>query len=347
MVALKGQQAERFVRSPTLPAVLVYGPDNGLVAERAAVIANWHATGGRPDKDDNAFAVTRVEGDQLASDTGRLADLLGGGGLFSERTVVRLRAGSRNIAGEVEAALDLVSPESALVVEADDLKPSSPLRKLAERHSAMAALPCYQDTPASLGALIDETFSDAGIAIDRQAREALVALLGADRRATRNELEKLVLYGSDRKRIELADVRAVVSDGASVDLDSLADAVSLGDVAGIERELQRAQAEDVAAQALLSAMARHFRRLAEARNEIDRGRTAESAMGILRPRVFFRREQAFRRQLTLWNASDLRRVGQLVGEADFEARRKPALGYALLRDISLRTAVNIRRRSSR
>ena len=183
--------------------------------ERADTIVKA-ATGG---KSDDAFSVVALEGDAIAAD--RAGHFRRGAaiGLFGANRVVRVRAGNKSLA---EALKPLLSdpPEGALVIiEAGDLRKNAPLRTLCEASSAAAAIPCYADTERDLLRLVERTLGGAGIAIDPGAREALVGLLGADRLATRAELDKLVLYSGADKRIGIEDVQAVIADASALALD--------------------------------------------------------------------------------------------------------------------------------
>ncbi|MCB1475339.1 MAG: DNA polymerase III subunit delta [Rhodobiaceae bacterium] len=340
MVAIKGQDIDRFLKAPDRAAVLLYGPDAGLVSERADLLSRYFA-----GSENSGFAVDRLEGDEIAGDPARLADELGGAGLFAEKKVIRLRLGSRNVLAQIEAAVENGLEYGWLIIEAGDLKPSSPVRRLAERHAAMAALPAYADTAQTLARLIDEEMRAAGLELDRDARAMLTGLLGADRRASRNELQKLALYGEGKGRITVDDVMAITADAAALETDSIADNVGTGDIAGVEHDIRQAIAEDRAPQQLVGAIGRHFARLIEARGAIDRGMTAESAMKRLRPPVFFKREPAFRRQLTLWTLGDLQTAVARIRERDLEVRQKPALAEALLRALALELALRARRQA--
>src|SRR6476661_10687096 len=102
MVALKASEADAFVArpDPARAVVLVFGPDAGLVSERADAIV-------RASVDDPAdpFALVRLDGDALASDPARLIDEATTVPLFGGRRAIRVRVGSRNIVPAVEGVL--------------------------------------------------------------------------------------------------------------------------------------------------------------------------------------------------------------------------------------------------
>ena len=180
MVALKGQQIDAFVAkpNPAQPVVLVFGPDAGLVRERAEALI-------RASVDDPAdpFSVARLDGDVLAGEPTRLVEEATTFPLFGGRRAVWVRAGGRSFVAAVEALLPVAAPDCRVVIEAGDLKRNAPLRALCERAKNAAALPCYADTKIDLARLVDDEMRAAGLGIAPEARDALVPLLGGDRLA--------------------------------------------------------------------------------------------------------------------------------------------------------------------
>src|SRR5512132_226885 len=102
MVALKSSDIESFVArpDPSRPVVLVFGPDAGLVSERADAIVRASV-----DDPSDPFALVRLDGDTLASDPARLIDEATTVPLFGRRRAIRVRAGGRNMVPAVEAVL--------------------------------------------------------------------------------------------------------------------------------------------------------------------------------------------------------------------------------------------------
>src|SRR5512135_51132 len=215
MTAIKTSDIDRFVTkpNPAQPIMLVYGPDAGLVRERVDALVRASV-----DDPNDPFALARIEGEELTANPARLIEEALTVPLFGGRRAVLVRAGSRNIAAALEPVLAQASNDCRVIIEAGDLKKSSPLRALCEQAKAAAALPCYADNDAAVGRLIDDEMREAKLSISPDARATLVSLLGGDRLASRNEIRKLVLYAAGQERVELADVMAVVSDASEMAL---------------------------------------------------------------------------------------------------------------------------------
>src|SRR5262245_16570308 len=138
MVALKGGEIDAFVARPDAarPAVLVFGPDLGLVRERAEAII-------RASVDDprDPFALVRLDGDNVAGDPARLVDEAQTVPLFGGRRAIHLRAGAKNILPAVEALLALTLRDCRVVLEAGDLNRCALSSSATRRRSRCRATP--------------------------------------------------------------------------------------------------------------------------------------------------------------------------------------------------------------
>jgi len=334
MVALKPSEIDPFLRRPPerAPVVLVFGPDDGLVAERAATIVKAAA-----GKADDPFSLVRLDGADVVADPARLIDEATTVSLFGDRRVVWVRdCGARNILPAVQPLLDRPDAASLVVIEAGDLKKGTGLRKKVEDHPAAVAIPCYPDTAQDIARLIDQVLKEAKLDIDRDAREALEAHLGADRLASRGELRKLCLYAHGQARIGLADVAAIVGDASAFAMDELIDAVAGGDMATADATLRKLEASGTHPSVAGTMLIRHFQLLERARADIGPGRSAADVVERLQPPIFFRRRPAVTRQLGLWSKDRLARALGHLDEMMHQTRSKPHLAEAIVSDAILK-----------
>src|ERR1700727_812518 len=100
MVALRGKEIDSFLARPDpgRPIVLLYGPDAGLVRERAeALLAS------AVDDPTDPFSLVRLDGDELSAEPSRLVDEALTIPLFGGRRAIRVRAGSPNFSRLIDA----------------------------------------------------------------------------------------------------------------------------------------------------------------------------------------------------------------------------------------------------
>jgi DNA polymerase-3 subunit delta len=291
--------------------LLLYGPDAGLVRERAERVVRT-VVGDLADP----FRVAEFRAEVLRSDPARLRDEASALALMGGRRVIRLRDAGDPVAEAVADVLEHVSGDSLVVIEAGELPARSRLRRLCEEHAAAAALPCYPDEAGLLSEFIRETLSGLGVAATSEAVDYLATVLGADRMVSRSELEKLALYAGPDEEVTLEDAIACVGDSGESTMEDVAFASAAGDGAALRRALGRAYAEGTSPIAVLRTTLRHFDRLHFAAALMAQGASAEEAMRALRPPVFFKREAAFRAQLRAWGRKDLGKALAELQEAE-------------------------------
>jgi len=327
MVEVKAGSVDAFLarKDPGAECILVYGPDSGLVNERAAALAK-----GAVDDPEDAFALVRLDGDTIASDPSRLVDEAHTMALFGGKRAIWVRLGTRPIQTAVTALLNGPPGEARVVIEAGELRKGHPLRALCEKSPRAAALPCYADNEAALARLVDGELARASLSIEPGARTLLLSLLGGDRLATRGEVEKLILYAQGKERVTEADVEAAVADASDLALDDVVDALFAGRQDAVERGLSVLEASGVPASAALGAALRHGLQL----HRVRAGSPNAAAGQLVQqgwPGLHFRRRPAVETALSNWTPARLDWAVDRLAEGLAEARRAGSFGETLAR----------------
>jgi DNA polymerase-3 subunit delta len=323
VVQVKPADADRYLSrpDPAVRVVLVYGSDEGLVAERADRFAE--AVIG---KDGGDFARLRLDSAAIADDPGSLADEAHAVPLFGGSRVIVVRvAGNRPIDRSVAAILADPPKDSWIVLTAGELRKTAPLRKLCESHKGAWAIPAYADTDRDLDRVIDEETSAASLSIAADARIALRALLGSDRMISRSEVRKLCLYAAGGATIGIDDVRAVIGDSGAFATDETIDALAAGDSAALDRGYRRLVSSGTPGFVVAGAATRHFSFLQKARAAVDEGETPESVVRRAIPPIFYARQGAVAKQIMSWSPSRIERALALLDQAILDGRVHGAL----------------------
>lgn len=330
---LSARQIEGFLAKPPkeICATLIYGPDSGLVSERAKKLSS-HVV---PDVTD-PFNVIVFSSADLQEDPVRLNDEAFGQSLMGGNRLIRINHAEENIATTLKDYIASPSDHSFIVVTAGDLGPKSALRKLFEGDARAAALPCYVESEGDIMKVAHEQCRHAGYTLDRDAAQALSGLLVGNRQIARQEIDKLILYkgyadgyagpDGDPVRqpmgvISVDDVMESCGDVRSQSLDDLVHATGLGRYDQAQQILRRLLDDEIAAIVILRSLMNHFNRLAEVlMRQSEEGLSLKQAMDKLNPRVFFKWENDFQRQLQLWSPQNLKAVRDNLVQTEVEIK---------------------------
>jgi DNA polymerase-3 subunit delta len=309
MAALKGKAIDAFVARPAADvfAVLLYGPDAGLVRERAKKIAA--AVLG--DAVGDPFRTAELQPGDIVGDAARLNDEAAALSLIGGRRVIRIADADDRLIGAVTSFLDSGPFDSLTIFEADELPARSKLRAAFEKAKGAVALPCYVEEGVDLAGFIERELKTLGLSASREALAYLADSLVGDRMVARQELAKLALYAGPNAKsaaISLETAMLCVGDYAAQAADTVALLTASGEREALFRALDRAAAEGVGAIELCRAAQRHFQRLLLARASVDEGTSPSAAVDSLKPPVFFKLKPVMERQVERWSRDKLAAV---------------------------------------
>ncbi|MBT6206128.1 MAG: DNA polymerase III subunit delta [Rhodospirillaceae bacterium] len=313
---IAARQADSFCRAPSgeTRAVLVYGPDNGLVRERADLLV-----ASAVDDPSDPFRVAELVGDAIAGDGALLVDEAGAISLVGGRRVVRVKGGGDKLTDAVKDLLARPTGDTLIVIEAGELPGRSKLRALLEKAGDGAAVACYRDEGRDVSGVVTDELQRHGVRADRDALALMTAYLGGDRRQTRAETAKLALYVGEGGQATVADVEAVVADSSFLSMDRIAHAVAAGKLDELDRSLERALADREQPVSILSAVRRHMTQLQLFLALKERG--ASEADALKATRVFhFRAADAIKAGGRRWSADRATRALGYINEAELQCK---------------------------
>jgi DNA polymerase-3 subunit delta len=339
MVAVKTYQADAFLKAIARipPAILFYGGDAGLIAERAQTLAKRLAEDQTPPGE-----IIRFDDADLEEDAGRIGVELQTVPMFGGRKIVRALAGRRVTAAALKPLIEGGGLEGYLIVEAGNLRPDDALRSLFEKAPGAAAVACFPDAARDLEGIVTETLATEKLRITADAKLLLLSKLGADRALSRAEIEKLALFALGKGSIEESDVEAAVGDAAELALDRIVMAIASGRLSSALVECDRCIAAGESPQTVVAALQRHFLRLHRMRSAYDKGGSLDDIVRQLRPPPHFKHRQELEEQCRAWSVPRLNAALARIAEAAKQARLSSALEGTLAENLLLELGALVR-----
>ena len=316
---LTAAQTTQFLQKPdpAIAIILLYGPDAGLVHERAEALA-------RKSVDDihDPFRVAILTGAALHESAARLADEMSAQAWGGGRRLVRVQQANESMVASLASYLSSApETDNLLLIEAGDLDKRSKLRALCESGAKAVAIACYVEEGAARQKIVTDILLAEKLSVQRDVLLFLCDILPPDRLAMRSELDKLALYARGKTTINMDDVLATVHDAGAAELDDLIFAVASGESKRAALLLDRLFAEQISVVALLRSAQRHFLRLQWARHQMDNGLSAGEAVKKLQPPVFWKYADIMSAQLRRWPPAKIERALQRLFETEASVKR--------------------------
>ncbi|MGI8840688.1 MAG: DNA polymerase III subunit delta [Caulobacteraceae bacterium] len=346
MILKRRADIERFLKSPDpgTRAALIYGPDLGVVRERAQALA-----GVATERPDDPFDTALLTEASLDDEGARLGGELMAFSMMGGRRLVRLRIGGE--AMEPAAAADALARHAAgefnaaafFLVEAGNLKDDSPLLRAAKKAEACAVIACYSDEPGDLARFTREALAADKLSLTAEALQLFVSRLPEERGVARQEIERLALFlGPGAGRVaDAADLADFVGVEPRASLAAAALDAFGGRVGAAHAGLRRAAGEGESGPAAVRALSSHLGRLRRAVALHEAGSALTQVARDMR--IFWRDEREFLRQARAWTLAEIERVQPDILAADRACKETGAPDRLIAERLTLAIAGRARR----
>lgn len=325
---------EAFIKNPAAETkfFLLYGPDAGLVSERAKALAKvWLGEEGAKDP----MQTTVMEYDRVKEDPSLLADELNAFSFFGGKKLVKVTDVGASIPEPIQALLKGDVANVAIFL-AGELPPASSLRKTCEASPFAAAIPCYREEARDVAQFTRNFLREGGYEIQSDAIQVIQQAFYGDHLLLKRELEKLMLYCGDSKSITLDDVQQSISGMVDLSLSDVCMEVASGRIAKAEKQVETLLQEGLPVVAILRAMLNYFMRLYEARAELEDGKSEQQVVSGMRPPIFFKHQPVFTGHLRRWGHKKLIQALASLHKAEAECKKTGAADTLLLSRVMLR-----------
>ena len=198
------------IENEKIVGCLLYGPKESLARYRFEFIAKKIVQ----DLSD-PFLVTQLTTSRIKEDPALIADEFYSISMMGGRKLIMIK----DCDAAVIAGLKILFEDGQygrksnnfILLLAGDLDKSSSLRKIIEDTQFMMALPCYEDNALALKKYLQDIITQNGLVIETKVVDLLIKNFAFDRNLLKNEMDKIICYLGDSKKLEEEDFKKICS----------------------------------------------------------------------------------------------------------------------------------------
>ncbi|MBF0171969.1 MAG: DNA polymerase III subunit delta [Magnetococcales bacterium] len=270
------------------PCILLYGQDQGMIQRESQLIRQQVLGEGTEEGFDHESFIAE------ALDEERFLTACRAFPFFSEKRLVTLKEIDKLPAGSRKTVIDYLgkpSPSTVLLILGGNLPVTHPVRKQCEqdkRHWAVAYFPL---DPSNLRTWLRNHLARAGYEVEADALRFLAGRLDGDTLSAEAEMEKLMLFMGNARRIGLDECLAMVGETRVHSGFGLMEALFSGHVGQAMAILDRVLAAGDEPLQLLGLLISRLRRLIQARAMLAAGEEPQAVARKLN--IFWKENDAF------------------------------------------------------
>ena len=219
--------------------------------------------------------------------------------------------------------------QSILIINAGELKTSSPSRKAFESDKNFIVIPCYNSSNIDIMALLNNKLKDRDLTMQKDAKDLIVASLGNDYGNTTSEIEKILNQHQSGDEISKSEVESIIVSSSNIIVTDLVDTVFEKKTKSISR-LYHSVIDEFNPAQILIITSNHVIKLMELLAEKDDLNIPnKQVIENTKPPIFFKRHPSLLKQLNTWNRGTLSDIIEILSETTIETRKNNDLSVEL------------------
>ncbi len=298
---------------------LLYGENNGLkkdIKKLIKIVLN--------KKDTNAELLSFYENDIIDNEESFYNSIYSGS-LFGDKKIITINGGTDKIIKQVENIIERFPKNVFLIIVTDILEKKSKLRSLFETNATTLCIPCYLDTDRDLKTIAETELKKNNITISRESINLLIDKANYDRNNLKNEIEKIKSFALNKKNVETNEIRSIINFSGSYKSDSLINECLCGNILQYKKILSELYIDTMNYIFLLRILGNKIQRLLNMKELEDNCSSLDNLLNTSKPPIFWKEKPLVRKQLTIWNISDLKTAINEISNTELLCKKNPQI----------------------
>jgi len=298
---------------------LIYGENNGLKKDVAAIIKNYFK------KENSNIELLNTYENEILENTENFYNSIYSGSLFSDKKIITINTGTDKLTKIIENILEKKNKSVLLIIFATVLEKKSKLRNLFEKQNSTICIPCYLDNMRDLENIAKNELKKNNITLPREAINFLVEKSNQDRDNIKNEIEKIKSYAYTKKELELWEIKSIINFSGEYKSDNLINECLSGNTLQFKKILSELYLNTVNQIFLLRILSSKTQRLLKMKELEKNYKSVDELINKSKPIIFWQEKPIIKKQLCIWNLNDLKKIIYEINNIEILCKKKPQL----------------------
>jgi DNA polymerase-3 subunit delta len=216
-----------------------------------------------------------------------------------------------------------------LVISADVLDKKSKLRNLFEKNTQTLCVPCYADNTRDLELVALKILKENKITASKEIINLLIEKSNNDRGNLHNEIEKIKSFAVDKKNLEIDEIKSIINFSGEYKSDSLINECLSGNILQYKKILSEIYSNTINQIFLLRILSNKIQKLLRMKEVEKNYSNIDNLLSASRPPIFWKDKPIVKKQLTIWNFNDLKKINNEIDNTELLCKKNPQLSKVI------------------
>ena len=289
---------------------LLYGKNEGLKTECINEILKR-----------NDGKVFNYDENQIKDQTESFYENLLSGSLFESTKIILINRASDKIYNIIQDLIERNITNAKIIINAGVLETRSKLRSLFEKNKDLICIPTYPDNSNTLAKLAANIFREENIAISQQNINLIVEKCNGDRKNLKIEIEKIKIFGKDKKRVSTGEILKLINLSENYELSELIDnslAKNKNKIISILNE-NNYNAEDCII--ILRTFLSKAKRIHKLAIQLEKNHDINKTINSAKPPIFWKDKEIVKLQLKKWKSQKIKILINKINDVELNIKK--------------------------
>jgi DNA polymerase-3 subunit delta len=190
-------------------------------------------------------------------------------------------------------------------------------------------VPCYADNTRDLELVALKILKENNITASKEIINLLIEKSNNDRGNLHNEIEKIKSFAVDKKNLEIDEIKSIINFSGEYKSDSLINECLSGNILQYKKILSEIYSNTINQIFLLRILSNKIQKLLRMKEVEKNYSNIDNLLSASRPPIFWKDKPIVKKQLTIWNFNDLKKINNEIDNTELLCKKNPQLSKVI------------------
>jgi len=308
---------------------LLYGENFGLKKDIKNFITN------ELKQKNNSIEILSLYESEIINNKDNFFNLIYSGSLFSKKKIITIYESTDKIIDTIKEAHKKYSKDIYLIFFSNLLEKKSKIRIFFEKEKDLFCIPCYLDNERDLATIAQLELRKNNITLSRESINLLIEKSNSDRNNLRNEIEKIISYSLNKKKIEIDELKLLINFSGDYKSDMLVNECLCGNITQYKKIISELYINTINQIFILRILSNKIHRLLKIKEQITESYNLNSLLDTCKPPIFWKEKPIVKKQLIIWKLKDLKEIISDINNTEILCKKNPHISNSIFLNLFL------------
>jgi len=298
---------------------LIYGENNGLKKDIKELIKTEIK-----EKNPNTENLSFYE-DEIIKNEEQFYNSIYSGSLFGDKKIITIIISTEKIFKIIENIFDKNPKDVYFLIIGELLDKKSKFRSFFEKNKQTLCVPCYPDSEKDLENIAINELKKNNTSLSKQIINLLIEKSNYDRNNLRNELDKIMVFGSNKKNLEFQDIKSIINFSGEYKSEILINECLCGNIMQFKKILSEIYENAINQVLVFRILNNKINRLINMKKDQEKYGNLDNLLNSSKPPIFWKEKPLVKKQLNIWKYKDLKKISYRINDIEILCKKNPQI----------------------